>query len=242
MTRIICCIAALGMFYTAFAQVFEPASPVVGGSSRETTGASAEVRSVGLGPWPDWWAGAVMYDPYEWGGWEARPNEVYMHVLDMPTADYPNIRFGFSQYSDASGELRYREVYVMLAHTPLDFLVEGKWKRWKVRVDSGYEWRYLGYWRPLDGWDAVVVERELPGLIEFCEGDADGRIWVVLQFEKPGAYLEYWSGYEFCPSAYTYGVQCLEWGRVTAITRWPVPYFWPPCYVQWTNTGHRVWN
>ncbi len=218
-----------------------PSEPAQRPWDRQLTAPETAVQKLGLGPKPPWWGGACTIDPGGWGGWDDGPQEVYMHVLDVPKAEYPNIRFGFVQWLVEPGQVKHREVYVLVAHDPPDFLVDGLWRRWKLRVDTDYEWRYFGYWWPPNDLDAVVVERELPGLVEFCRDDLDGKIWVVLQFDASAWYMVYWSEYPHCPRTYTYGVRCGEWGRVTAITRWPVPYQWPPCYVLWTDTGHRIW-
>lgn len=201
-----------------------------------------ELPGIGGGDRPEWWGGAGHPEPRMWGGWDHR-NETWMHVLDVPTTEHPLLRLGFFQQLTTSGGLRYREAWVYVAHHPPDYLVAGKWRAWHIRVDTGYAWRYLGYWRPGDGWDAVVVERELPGLVEFCEGDTDGQVWVVVEFDRPAMFLGYWSGYEYLPRTYTYGAGLTSefGGGVDMITRWPVPYQSPPCYIQWTGGGHRVW-
>lgn len=195
---------------------------------------------VGSGPFPEWWGGACTFDPAYWGGWD-EPGEVFMHELDVPTAEHPLLRLGFIQrWSIADGFYHERAV-VIVSHHPPEFLQPQGYRTWSVELTNGYAWRYLGYWRPLDGVDAVVVERDLPGLVEFCQGDADGRIWVVVQFDRPALYMVYWSEYEFCPETYTYGVHLSGQGQVDRITRWPVPYQWPPVYIQWTGGGHRIW-
>lgn len=210
------------------------------GSGRLELAAEQAAVGLGSGPFPEWWGGAGHPEPRMWGGWE-HENETWMHVLDVPTAEYPNLRFGFFQQLTVDG-LRYRTAWVYVAQHPPDFLVHGAYRMWTVRVDTNYEWRYLGYWRPGDGWDAVVCERVLPGVVEFCTGDPDGKVWVVIVFDRPAMFMGYWSEYPSCPPTCTYGIGIGEWGGMLGpITRWPTPYQWPPCYVQWTAGGHRVW-
>lgn len=229
----------LGASVGVFAQWAAPAVPRF--DERQTTVAFSVGAEMGFDPFPPWWAGAGFSEPRLWGGWDYR-DETWMHILDVPTLEHPNLRFGFFQHWDILAGLRHERAYVYLARDPTDFLRPDGYLVWQVRVDTSYAWRYIGYWRPGDGWDAVVCECELPGAVQFCEGDADGRVWVVIVFDQPATFMGYSSEYAFCPSTYTYGIGLGYWGgQLGPITRWPVPYQWPPCYILWTDTGHRVW-
>lgn len=239
LSRCIACACVLGAFTGLFGQ--QAGLAELRPDERVAMAPSQASGRIGAGPKPEWWGGACVTDPGNWGGWDGGPDEVFMHVLDKPTDEYPNLRIGFCQYWTPLDGIYWREAYVIIAKDPPDFLVDGKWMRWKIRVDTGWEWRYLGYWRAFDGWDAVVAERELPGVVEFCADDPDGKIWVVVQFDRHPFYLCYWSEYRYCPMTYTYGALCGERGRVTGLTRFPTPYQWPPVYLLWTSTGHRVW-
>jgi len=214
----VACTAILGANrgILAHAQLFDPATADTKANVRE---ALAPSRMRAPLAYPDWWQGAAAWLPPPW---------VFVHKVAVPLPTDTHLRVCFMRYQVAG--MYPRRLNVFIAQTEQGFAT-GNYTAWQMRVDTNL--RVLRSCGVL-GCQAVVVEQELPGALEYCAADEDGYVYVATQIEPPWEFLPLvWSGPSIPVDWYTYKVRIAEWGGIPEGAA--VPHNFPPKLVMFTG-------